>query len=216
MKYRFSKRKRLLCFMVGMALCGFGVALSTRPELGTSPISSLPYVMTFIAPLSFGVWTILINVLFLIAQALILRKDFKLHYLTQIIAVSIFGFFIDLGMWCSHFYVPENYLLRLGEQLLGCLILSAGICCELAADLTYLPGEGLVKAVASCGNFNFGIVKIIFDVTLVVLAVAVSFLGAGSINGIREGTLVAAVVVGFLVRLLHGPFRVVRKTLVKA
>ena len=52
--------------------------------------------------------------------------------------------------------------------------------------------------------------------TALALAVLVSMLTAGSINGIREGTLVAAVVVGFLVRLLHGPFRTVRKSLVKA
>ena len=216
MKHRFSKRKRFICFLIGMALCGFGVALSTRPELGTSPISSLPYVLTFTAPLSFGMWTVLVNLLFLLGQLCIQGRDFKLHQLSQILSVSLFGFFIDLGMWCSHFYIPQNYALRMLEQLAGCLILASGIACELAANVSYLPGEGLVKALAIWRNWNFGTVKICFDVTLVVLAVLVSVLTAGSINGIREGTLVAAIVVGFLVRLLHGPFRTVRKSLVKA
>ena len=216
MKYRFSKCKRFICFLIGMALCGFGVALSTRPELGTSPISSLPYVLTFTAPLSFGMWTVLVNLLFLLGQLCIQGRDFKLHQLSQILSVSLFGFFIDLGMWCSHFYIPQNYALRMLEQLAGCLILASGIACELAANVSYLPGEGLVKALAAWRSWNFGTVKICFDVTLVMTAVLVSVLTAGSINGIREGTLVAAVVVGFLVRLLHGPFRTVRKSLVKA
>ena len=215
MKSRFSKRKRFVCFLGGMALCGFGVALSTRPELGTSPISSLPYVMTFIAPLSFGVWTIVINLFFLLGQVLILRRSFQLVQLSQIAAVCLFGFFIDLGMWCSQFYIPENYLLRMLEQLLGCLILAAGIGCELAADVTFVPGEGFVKTVASYWHFNFGLVKICFDSFLVILALGISIGGTGMVNGVREGTVVSAFAVGFLVRLLHGYFRPIRKSLVK-
>lgn len=50
MKSRYSKRKRFILFFIGLVFAGIGVALSTRPGLGTTPISSLPYVTTFIAP----------------------------------------------------------------------------------------------------------------------------------------------------------------------
>lgn len=216
MSNRFSKSRRLICFLIGMALCGFGVALSTRPELGTSPISSLPYVVTYFSPLSFGVSTVIINAFLLMAQFAILRRDFKWHYLSQLLAVSLFGCFIDLGMWCSQFYTFDNYALRMLEQLTGCLLLAIGIVCELAANVTYLPGEGLVRVIAEVWHFNFGAVKICFDVTLVATAVLVSFVSMGSIEGVREGTVVAALAVGFLVRLLHGPYRAVKMSLIRS
>ncbi len=66
MKYKYSKRRRLFCLFFGLSMCGLGVAFSTRPAIGTSPISSLPYVLTLFAPLSFGVWTVIVNILFLL------------------------------------------------------------------------------------------------------------------------------------------------------
>ena len=215
MKHRYSKRKRTICFFIGLALCGFGVALSTVPALGTSPVSSLPYVLTFIVPFSLGVWTIISNTIFLLAQIAILKKEFQWFQLSQMIAVVIFGLFIDLGMWVSSFYIPENYWLRIVEQLLGCAVLAFGIVLELIADITYLPGEGLVKAIAYHWKLNFGKVKICFDSTLVCLAILVSLFGTGTISGVREGTVIAAFAVGYLVRLYRRPSRALKLTLVK-
>lgn len=66
MKHRFSKRKRFILFFIGLVLAGFGVALSTRPGLGTSPISSLPYVMTFLFPWTLGMTTVALNLIFIL------------------------------------------------------------------------------------------------------------------------------------------------------
>lgn len=215
MKHRYSKCKRAICFFIGLALCGFGVALSTTPSLGTSPISSLPYVLTFIVPLSLGVWTVLCNVIFLLAQIAILKKEFQWFQLSQMGAVALFGLFIDLGMWLSSFHVPDSYWLRLVEQLLGCAVLAFGIVLELIANVTYLPGEGVVKAIAYRWHLNFGKVKICFDSTLVCLAIIASLAGTGQISGVREGTIIAAVAVGYLVRLYRRPSRALKLTLVK-
>ena len=67
MKHRFSRRKRFILFFIGVFLAGLGVALSTRPGLGTSPISSLPYVVTFITPLTLGMTTVGINLFFMLS-----------------------------------------------------------------------------------------------------------------------------------------------------
>ena len=75
--YRFSLRKRVFLFIVGIALAGFGVALTARASLGTSPISSLPYVLTFLTPLTFGTISFLMNALFVVAQVAILGKKFQ-------------------------------------------------------------------------------------------------------------------------------------------
>ncbi len=216
MKYHFSMTKKCLCCLFGLAISGIGVALSTRPDLGTSPISSLPYTMTFVYPLSFGMWTVLVNALFVFAQVFVLGKSFKLHQLSQLFAAAVFGFFIDVGMWASAFFMPHNYALRLVEQIAGCAILAAGISFELIADVTYMPGEGLIKAIASRWKMNFGKLKVCFDASLVVLSVALSLAVCGQIHGIREGTFVAVLLVGTFIRHYQKPFRFFKRRLVKA
>ncbi len=216
MKYHFSLTKKSLCCLLGLAVSGFGVALSTRPDLGTSPISGLPYVMTFIYPLSFGTWTVLVNGLFVLTQAAILGKKFGWRQLLQIPAVVVFGFFIDLGMWLSGLCPPESYAARMAEQVAGCAVLAAGISFELIADVTYMPGEGLIKVIANRWRLNFGRTKIAFDAVLVVLSFATSLVFCGKVIGIREGTLIAVLMVGSCIRQFQRPFRFFKRRLVKA
>ncbi len=216
MKNRFSKRKRFIVFFIGLVLAGFGVALSTRPGLGTSPISSLPYVMTFIIPVTLGMTTVGLNLLFLALQAVILRRRFHWSRLAQLPTLVGFGIFIDLGMWLSSFYVPEHYLLRIAEELLGCLMLATGIAFQLLANISFMPGDGFVRTVSEEYNIPFGTAKICFDSSIVVLAVILSLCWFQKISGVREGTIIAAVLVGFFIRILQQPLRFVKRQLVKA
>ncbi len=216
MKHRFSKRKRLIAFFIGLVLAGFGVALSTRPGLGTSPIASLPYVVTFILPCTLGMTTVVLNMLFLLMQFAILRSRFQWRQLAQLPTLLAFGFFIDLGMWLSSFYIPEHYLLRLAEELLGCTLLATGIAFQLLADISYIPGDGFVRTIATEYRIPFGIAKVGVDSSIVIAAVLLSLCWFQTISGIREGTILAALLVGALIRALQHPLRFVKRQLVKA
>lgn len=66
--YHPSFIRQCLVLACGLALAGFGVALTTRAGLGTSPISSLPYVVMFLTPLTFGMTTFVVNVFFVLGQ----------------------------------------------------------------------------------------------------------------------------------------------------
>ncbi len=216
MKHRYSKRKRFILFFIGLIFAGVGVALSTRPGLGTSPISSLPYVITLIVPWTLGMTTIGMNLFFILLQIAILRRRFQWMHLAQLPTLLAFGFFIDFGMWISSFYVPEYYLLRLLEELLGCALLATGIAFQLLANISYMPGDGFIKTVSNEYGIAFSKVKVCFDVSIVVMAVLLSFCVFKNINGIREGTLLAAFLVGLIIRLLQNPLRFVKKQLIKA
>lgn len=216
MKHRFSKRKRFILFLMGIVLAGLGVAFSTRPGLGTSPISSLPYVVTFITPLTLGMTTVGINLFFMLMQIAILRSRFEWTKLGQLPTLFAFGFFIDFGMWLSSFYIPESYLLRLLEELLGCTLLATGITFQLMANISYMPGDGFVRTVSDEYGIPFGTAKICFDVSIVVLAILLSLCCFRNISGIREGTVLAAILVGFLIRTMQQPLRFIKRQLVKA
>ena len=95
-------------------------------------------------------------------------------------------------------------------------MLATGIAFQLLADISFMPGDGFVRTVAEEYGFAFGTTKVCFDVSIVVAAVVVSFCWFQEISGIREGTLIAAVLVGFIIRMLQQPLRFVKRQLVKA
>lgn len=135
-------------------------------------------------------------------QILILRKNFKLENILQIPVSIAFGYFIDLTMYLFFWVEPQNYLLKIVALLIGCGVLGFGVYLEVVADVVMLPGESFVRAIVQTWNTNFGTTKIIFDTSMAVIAAALSFVFAGKLNGVREGTIIAALLVGFIARLL--------------
>lgn len=50
--------KRYLLFLTGLAIMAFGVAFSIKADLGTSPISSVPYAVSLFTSFTVSRWDI--------------------------------------------------------------------------------------------------------------------------------------------------------------
>ena len=179
-----------------------GVSLITKANLGTSPISSIPYVLSLNFPFTLGNFTIFFSIFLIVLQLIILRKNFKLEHILQIPVSIIFGYFIDLTMILFSWVNPEAYIMKIVYLLIGCLILGVGVYMEVLADVVMLPGESFVRAIVLTWKTNFGTTKICFDVSMSVIAAVLSFVFAGRLAGVREGTVIAALLVGFIARLI--------------
>ena len=197
-----EKLKRYLIFLVGLFVNSLGVSLITKANLGTSPISSIPYVLSLNFPFTLGNFTIFFSIFLIVLQLIILRKNFKLEHILQIPVSIIFGYFIDLTMILFSWVNPEAYIMKIVYLLIGCLILGVGVYMEVLADVVMLPGESFVRAIVLTWKTNFGITKICFDVSMSVIAAVLSFIFAGRLAGVREGTVIAALLVGFIARLI--------------
>jgi len=198
---------RYFVLVVGLFFMGLGVDLITKSNLGTSPIASVSYVLSLIFPLTFGVTTFLVSFVFIIIQIMILKKDFPKEQYLQVLVGPIFGFFIDFGMKIfasvnSNFYSEKIVLL-----LLGCILLALGVRLEVVANVIINPGEGLVKTIANKTRKEFGNIKIMFDCTLVLTAVFISLVAFKSINGLGEGTIISAILVGYLTKIISNIFK---------
>ena len=194
--------KRYLIFLVGLFVNSLGVSLITKANLGTSPISSIPYVLSLNFPFTLGNFTIFFSIFLIVLQLIILRKNFKLEHILQIPVSIIFGYFIDLTMILFSWVNPEAYIMKIVYLLIGCLILGVGVYMEVLADVVMLPGESFVRAIVLTWKTNFGTTKICFDISMSVIAAVFSFIFAGSLAGVREGTVIAALLVGFIARLI--------------
>lgn len=196
-----NKLKRYLLFLVGLFINSLGVSLVTKANLGTSPISSIPYVLSLKFPFTLGNFTIVYNLVLIALQIIILRKNFKIEIILQIPVAVMFGYFIDFTMYLLFWVDPQNYFMKIIALLLGCFVLGFGVYIEVLADVVMLAGESFVRAIVQTWNTNFGITKIIVDSSMVIIAGVLSFAIFGRLNGLREGTVVAALSVGFIARL---------------
>ena len=85
---------------LGLAFVAIGVALSIKSQLGTAPISCPPYVLSLMPDtFSVGEFTIMMHIFFILIQVLLLRKNFKLEYLMQLVPTFLFGYMCDLFIW---------------------------------------------------------------------------------------------------------------------
>ena len=196
-----NKLKRYLLFLAGLFINALGVSLVTKASLGTSPISSIPYVLSLKFPFTLGNFTIIFSILLILLQILILRKNFKMENILQIPVSIAFGYFIDLTMYMFFWVNPQNYAIKLIALFAGCIVLGFGVYMEVLADVVMLPGESFVRAIVQTWNTNFGTTKIMFDSSMTIIAGGLSVIFSGKLNGVREGTIIAALLVGFIARL---------------
>ena len=196
--------ERLVWFSAGILINSFGIVLITKGALGTSQISSIPYVLSLQMPfISFGMFSFIMNMVYIVLQALLLRRQFKPIQLLQIVVNVVFSASIDVFMAMLSFYAPQQLFTRVLSAIAGCIVLAFGISVEVAPDLIMVPGEGIVAAISKVSGRRFGSVTVVFDVTLILIAALLSGLFFGNIVGVGAGTLLSAVSVGQFVNLIN-------------
>lgn len=152
--------------------------------------------MSLNTPLTMGTYIFILNMILIAAQMLMLGRrgivDKKIDLLMQIPVSVLFGVFIDVTMAMLGSYNPSVYVLKIVSLIAGCAVLALGISLEVVADVTMVSGEYTVQIASKRFKAQFGTMKIAFDVTLVVIAVALSFILSGHVEGLREGTVIVA------------------------
>ena len=194
--------RRYLLLLVGLAIMAFGVAFSIKASLGTSPISSVPYVVSLFAPLTVGTATIIMHCVFILLQILILRKKYHPIQLMQLPVAFFFGYLTDFGVWAVQGITCDHYLQQWMVCLIGIFLVAVGVSLEVKAGVVVLAGEGVVLAICKILPVKFGYMKVGFDVTLVAIACVLSFVFTGRLQGVREGTVAAALLVGLIAKQL--------------
>lgn len=198
---------RYLMFVFGLYFLSAGVVLIVRSALGTTPISSVNYVMSLNSPLSLGVCTFLINMLLIVGQFWLIRerrsRQDTVEILLQIPFSLLFAAFIDLNMAPTRGLVPANYAMSLLLLLVGCVVQAVGVVLEIKPRVAMMSAEAFVKYASQRYNMEFGKVKVRFDVTLVLMAVILSLIFTRYVEGVREGSVIAACMTGYIVSFLN-------------
>lgn len=194
---------RLVVMFFGLAMVAASVALTRASGLGTSPISCIPAVLSFTTDWTIGTWTFVINVLFVLIQIVLLRRDFNPIQFLQIAFVFVFSAMIDFFVpLCAAIPMP-NYGFELFYTVIGVFMTGFGIFLQVKASLITLPGEGIVLAVSKVTKIEFPKCKVAFDSIQGLTGAAISLIAMGGLFGVREGTILSALFVGVVVNVFN-------------
>lgn len=199
-----------LLLLGSLYLMTLGVALCVRSSLGSSVISSLPFVFSLAGPVrhvpewTIGGYTIAMNSVLVLCQILILRRKFDPMQLFQLVIGFVFGWLIDLNMGLTAGLECTALLSQLLTQLAGCTIMGIGIAFEVRCGSVTMPGEGISIVISQVTHRPFAKVKILVDTALVLLAISGCYLFFGHWlwNVVGIGTLFAMIYVGLVIRFV--------------
>lgn len=207
--------RRYVGFVIVLFVIAFGTSLSIRANLGSSPISCPPYVLSLVpgAPLTMGQYVMCMHIFFILSQIAMLRRNYQKIQLLQILVSFLFGWYTDVTMWMTSYLVIDNdtplgYALRLVELLTGGAILAWGIAAEVKCDVLMLAGEGFPLAISKVVKKDFGKVKMCSDTGLVCCGIIfmIVFFGHWDRKMVGPGTLISMFYVGYMVKLFSPHF----------
>lgn len=203
--------KRILLYVLGLLILALGINISKAAQLGISPVSAVPYACELIWGIELGKASIIVYIILMALQIILLRKDYKPKQLLQILCTYILGTFITytgteyLLFWLP---IPNYYLIKLIYLFISIVVIGIGVYLYLKANFVPLPAEGLMVAIVqvSKGKFKFSDVKVAVDSSLVLISAILSLIFLGGFKSVREGTVLAALLVGKVVGFLSQHF----------
>jgi len=190
-------------YIGGLLIMILGVAVSVKSDLGVSPISSIPYTLTCVTGIDLGIATILFTIVTLLLQILLLRRNFKFINLLQLPVGILFGLF--LTFCCSlvnYFPEPSNMTIKLVMMLISTFLVALGVFLYVATGYLPLSPEGAMLAISKVTKAPFPNVKLISDITMVMISCGTCLIILKSFGSVGIGTVVSAVLVGTEVKLL--------------
>lgn len=196
-----KKFNRYVIYLISLFIISLGASLSIKANLGTSPLICIPYVTSLISNLSVGTTSFLFTILLIAIQVILLRKDFEKRQYLQIVTGLIFSAFVDFTLMLINFINPTSYTSQIILLLVSCVVMAFGVLLEVKTEVVYISGDGFIVAIAKVLKKEFGKVKPYCDVSFVLIAAALSIVFLGYLAGVREGTVISAIIIGPIVRI---------------
>ena len=201
-----KKYSRYVIYLLSLFIISLGASLSIKANLGTSPLICLPYVCSLITKFSVGEVMFVFTLIFILIQVVLLRRDFEKRQYLQLIVGTIFSFFVDFSLMLVGFINPTGYLNQMLLLLFSCFVVAFGVLLEIQTEIVYLPADGVIVAISKVLKKEFSTVKPFVDTSMVIIAAILSVVFLGYLAGVREGTVISAIIIGPIVKVLKKYF----------
>ena len=144
----------------------------------------------------------MLSLIQIITQVMLLKG--KVNYIeigVQTILAFVYGYLTNFSVWLIRGISVNTYPIKFCFMLLGCVILAFGIWVQLKGAVAMLPGEAMNRAISKVSGFKYENVKIFFDILYIAVSAVICLIFLGKLEGVREGSIIAAVLVGSIIKL---------------
>lgn len=190
---------RLFKYILGLFLVTVGVGFAIEADLGAAPVSAFPYTLQVIWGLDIGVGTMIFQSCLVVMQIFILRRNFKIKNLLQILVSIVFGWMTSFSVGLVGLIPDTAFIpLQILYVLAGSFFIALGIAFYVPSDIVPLPAEGLNKAISDVSGKSFSDIKIIIDCSIVIISGVLCLVFTGKLTSVGVGTVLLAVLVGLM------------------
>jgi uncharacterized membrane protein YczE len=206
-----STLRKVIALVIVLLLAAVGISLQMTAVVGIAPFDALNQTLSFVSGIRVGDVVTIVNVGFVLAQVLLLRKDTTWSIFLQFFVGLLLGQFVNLFYYTVFGgLVLENYFLRMLVFIIGCLWVPIFIGSVMVLDLVTMPVENFAMVLSNKTRFSFGQVRQAIDVICVIVALGLTFIFTVPLT-IREGTIISALTFGpllsFYMPKIEGLFR---------
>lgn len=197
--------RRIFNYLFGLFLMTLGIGFSIKSNLGSTPVSSIPYTLTVIWGIEIGQATILFHVFLVAVEVMLLRSAFKPKHFLQVFVGILFGYFTSFSVYLTGLLPdPANIFVSLGLIVLSVFLVAVGLFFYVPTNIVPLSVEGVTQAIAIVSNRPFPRIKVYFDVTIVASSFILCYIFLGVIGGsVGIGTIIAAIFVGITLKYIQ-------------
>ena len=193
-------RRKLIVYLTGILTLAVGSNLFLNAALGVAPSCSLALTLTFLLPGSYALYNFIVNSLILILEALIVHKFGKTQII-QFIITFIYSYLIKLTSLFLTNIQPHSFVEQVLLAILACIVMALGITLTIHSNLTVMPYEGFVGALAIRLRKDFGKLRVVIDVLFTLASIVISLVLLHNMNSVGLGTIIASFLTGSVVSL---------------
>lgn len=194
-----------LAYFLGLASIALGNAFMTKGDFGMSVIAAPAYIVYLklsqsITWISFGLCEIMLQAIIIILLMIVLKR-FRIRYLVSFATAFIYSAFLDIFMLLLSLFNANDIWIRIMCYVIGVLLCANGVALMFH---TYIPQEAydmFVRELARVKKYNINVVKTIYDISSLIISIALSFICFGWLNfvGIKIGSVIIAFINGFII-----------------
>ena len=191
--------RRVLFYLIGQIILATGLTLSTKVNLGVSPILSIAYCASVITGRAIGDTSLIVYIICIIAEIVLhARQDMQPEQRKKVFILDLLQLPLSLvftrvmNLFARFIPTPSGTLfLRIPLLILAIVCVGVGAAMTLDMRLIANPADGIVQVISDVSGMKLGLTKNIVDISCVILTAIASFTLAHRIIGIHVGTLLA-------------------------
>lgn len=202
---------RVIIYIAGLCVLALGLTLSTKADLGVSPIIAVSFGISQLTGARFGDMTFLLYASFVIIEMVLhltpgkrVPEDKKKAVITDLLQLPLsYVFTMFLNVLSARIPAAESMALRAVVLLVSVILVGTGAALSLDMRLIANPGDGLVQAISDRTGLSLGLTKNIVDITCVTMTCIITLAAAHRIIGVGIGTLIAMLGIGRVIAALN-------------